>query len=157
MAKLKLMLCAAVVVLTSAGLRADTFTFSYTATAGGPVTASGTINANQFVDAWGLQAFAVTSIYGDRNGSLISPPSGGGVFYWGPNVFGQISFTVTPPGSMDIVNFTNGTYTEAGAFASSGVFSISRSMPEPATLGAFLTMGLGALVLARKLPSNKRV
>ena len=155
----KLGWCGVVVLLSSAALRADTFNFSYTSTLGGPVTASGVINATQFIDAFGLEAFAVTSIYGSRNSAVISPPSGGGVFYWGPNVFGSISFTVTPPGSttLDTVTFNNGGYAESGLYSSFGSFSISRSMPEPATLAVFLTMGLVALVLARKLPSNKRV
>jgi len=143
----------------SAALRADTFTFSYSSTLGGPVTAAGTITANQFIDSFGLQAYAVTSVNGTRNSAVISPPSAGGVFYWGSNVSGSLSFTVTPPGSttLDTVTFNNGGYVESGLFSSVGSFSISRSMPEPATIGIFLTMGLGAMVLARKLPSNKRV
>jgi hypothetical protein len=152
----KFMLCTAVVLVGCTAVRADTFNFSYSSTGlGGPVNASGTLTAAQFMPG----GFEVTSITGDRNGDTIVPPGGGGVFYWGPNVSGSIYFTLGLSGLLDSVTFNNGGYIElgTGGLYSAGNFSIGRSMPEPATLAIFLTMGLGALVLARKMPSNRRV
>ncbi len=161
----KLGWCAAVVLMASAAVRADTFTFSYTSTLGGPVSASGTITATEVLNTGTLDAFQVTSITGTRNAETIVPPEGGGVLYWGPNVSGSLYFSLFPTGVMDSVTFNNGGYVETGAYVSAGSFSLSRAdslsitraMPEPATLALFLTMGLGAFVLVRKLPANKRI
>ena len=156
---IKFMLCAAVVLVGCAAARADTFSFSYSSSGGlgGTVNASGTLTATEFMPG----AYQVTSITGTRNGDTIVPPGGGGIFYWGPNVSGSIFFTLGLSGLLDSVTFNNGGYIESGGTGiySAGGFSISAgsSMPEPATLAIFLTMGLGALVLSRKLPSNRRV
>ena len=156
----KLAWCAAVVLLGSAALRADTFAFSYS---GGTVSANGTIAATQFIDQYGLQAYQVDSVTGVRHdGSAtetIIPPGGGGIFYFGSSVLGGISFTLQIPGlPMDYVTFANGGFSEnLNGVIHAGSFSISRNMPEPATLACFFAMGLAALVLARKVPANKRV
>jgi len=157
---IKFMLCTAVVLVGCAAARADTFSFSYSSSSGmGSVTASGTLTATEFMTG----AYQVTSITGTRtsggSSDTIVPPGGGGIFYWGPNVSGSIFFTLGLSGLLDSVTFNNGGYIETGGYYSAGSFTISQgsSMPEPATLAIFLTMGLGALVLSRKMPSNKRV
>ncbi len=154
--------CAAVALLSGLALRADTFTFSYTSTIGGPVSASGTITATEVVDAGTLQAFQVTGITGTRNSETIIPPDDGGILYFGPNVTGSLSFTLSGSGNTDTVTFLNGVYAECGgdhcsSYASAGDFTISRSLAEPATLGLFLTMGLGVFLLARRFPSTRQI
>ena len=150
---MKNLLAIAVLFWGATALRADSFVFSYS---GGSLTVSGNLTATPD----GSNIFTVNSVTGTSNGTTINDISGdnGSFYYAGDLSTGSFDFLVN--GQTDwVVFFPDGFYIADGngnKLYTGTNFTIS-AVPESATLSLLLSMGLGVVVLARKLPGKARL
>jgi len=142
-------------LLSVGALRADVFSFSFSGNGGlGSVSASGTVTA---VESAGF--YTITGLTGIQNGKSISLyGSGNRLIYSGASGVGTLQFLVSGlPAIPYTVVFTGSGFSEIeGIGIDKGTnFKITRAVSEESAVALLLAMGLGVLLLGRKLAAKK--